>query len=77
MRQLIDNHHGALERLMEFLETPKSAADCFPTLFKRTIGPGEYGLALVEAVAHVNHLYRTGQVTRTRRSDEAWVYQRR
>ena len=74
---MIDNHQGALERLMEFLETPKSAAECFSVLFKRSNGPGEYGLALVEAVAHVNHLYRTGQVSRTRRDDEAWVYQRR
>ena len=77
MRQLIDNHHGALERLMEFLETPKSAAECFSVLFKRTIGPGEYGLALVEAVAHVNHLYHQGLVERTRREDGAWMYRRR
>jgi glyoxylase-like metal-dependent hydrolase (beta-lactamase superfamily II) len=77
MRQLIDNHHGALGRLLEALETPMTAADCFPVIFKRRIGEGEYGLALVEAVAHVNHLFHTGEVTRTRREDGAWLYQRR
>ncbi len=77
MRQLIDNHHGALERLMEALETPHTAADCFPYLFKRSIGPGEYGLALVESVAHVNHLYHLGQVERWARDDGAWLYQRK
>jgi len=77
MRQLIENHHGALRRLLAHLDTPKPASACFPPLFKRNIGKGEYGLALVEAVAHVNHLYHTGEVTRTRGEDGAWLYQRR
>lgn len=77
MRQLIDNHHGALARLLDDLGSPKSAADCFAVLFKRRVGDGEYGLALVEAVAHLSHLYQTGQATRTRRDDGAWVYQRK
>ena len=77
MRQLIDNHHGALERLLDHLDTPKTAAECFAPLFKRSIGEGEYGLALVEAVAHVNHLYHTGLATRERRADGAWLYQRK
>lgn len=77
MRQLIDNHHGALKRLIAYLDAPKSAAECFAPLFKRTIGPGEYGLALVEAVAHLSHLYQDGLATRSRRADDAWVYQRK
>lgn len=77
LRQLIDNHHGALRRLLDFLETPQPASACFPTLFKRKIGESEYGLALVEAVAHVNHLYHQGLVTRTRNAGGAWLYQRK
>ncbi|MBV0913258.1 MBL fold metallo-hydrolase [Anianabacter salinae] len=77
MRQLIDNHHGALARLERFLTTPRTAVDCFPELFKRKIGTGEFGLALVEAVAHVNHLFLAGRVTRTRRDDGAWLYEAR
>ncbi len=76
MRQLIDNHHGALERLQDFLSEPRTAADCFVTLFKRPIGEGEYGLALVESMAHLNHLYHLGLVTRYRRDDDAWIWQR-
>jgi len=34
-------------------------------------------LALVESVAHLSHLYQTGVATRTRRHDDAWVYQRK
>lgn len=75
MRQLIDNHHGALDRLRAHLATgPCSAAECFAPLFKRRIDAGTYGLALVEAVAHLNHLHALGAVTRTRREDGAWAY---
>ena len=76
MEQLIENHHGALRRLLAYIETPKSASECFAPLFKRTIGEAEYGLALVEAVAHLSHLYQDGKATRSlRESDGAWVYQ--
>ncbi len=78
MEQLINNHHGALKRLLEFISEPKSASECFSQLFKRPIGEGEYGLALVESVAHLSHLYQTGLATRSLRdSDGAFVYQRR
>ena len=73
--QLIENHLGALDRLREHLRTPRSAAECFLPIFKRNIAGGEYGLALVEAVAHCSHLWHAGEVTRARRDDGAWVYQ--
>lgn len=76
LRQLIDNHHGCLERLLEALDTPKAAGECFGPIFKRSIGESEYGLALVEAVAHVSHLYQVGRATRGLRDDGAWVYKR-
>jgi glyoxylase-like metal-dependent hydrolase (beta-lactamase superfamily II) len=74
MGQLIRNHHKGLERLRAFLSEERTAAECFVTLFKRPIGEGEYGLALVEAIAHLNHLYHLDQVTRTRRDDDAWLW---
>ena len=77
LSQLIENHHGALNRLLAFIDTPKAAGECFAPLFKRSIGDGEYGLALVEAVAHLSHLYQSGLATRVRRGDGAWVYQRK
>jgi glyoxylase-like metal-dependent hydrolase (beta-lactamase superfamily II) len=76
MRALIENHHSALERLLDFVAEPKTAAECFSLLFKRKIGEGEYGLALVESMAHLNHLYHLGQISRTRRADDAWLWQK-
>lgn len=77
LRQMIDNHHGALRRLRPHLATPQTAHGCFQPLFKREIKPGEYGLALVEAVAHLNHLHHLGETTRSRSDDGAWLYQMR
>jgi hypothetical protein len=77
LQQKIDNHHGALARLEEFLTEPRLASACFAPLFKRQITEGTYGLALVEAVAHLNHLERLGRVTRSIGDGGAWLWQRR
>jgi glyoxylase-like metal-dependent hydrolase (beta-lactamase superfamily II) len=72
LRQKIDNHHGALARLEQHLSEPRRASECFAPLFKRTITDGTYGLALVEAVAHLNHLVQAGRATRHMGEDGAW-----
>ncbi len=74
LTQMIDNHHGALDRLLAHLDQPRAAGECFLPLFKRQIGPAEYGLALVEAVAHLNHLHQTGRARRDLRDDGAWIF---
>lgn len=76
MVQLIENHHTALDRLLAHLAEPRTAHECFQPLFRRGIGAGEYGLALVESVGHLNHLLKVGKVTRHRREDGAWLWQR-
>ncbi|MEY1557491.1 MBL fold metallo-hydrolase [Yoonia sp. R2331] len=73
--QMIENHESALTRLLEHLDRPRSAGECFVPLFKREIDGGAYGLALVEAVAHLNHLHQTGRVTRTTGVDGAYLFQ--
>ena len=75
MGQLVENHHGALDRLRRHLERPRSAGECFEPLFKRRIGAGEYGLALGEAMAHCLHLWHRGEAVRTHRGDGAWLWQ--
>lgn len=40
LRQLLDNHHGALARLETHLVAPRTAAECFMPLFKRQISGG-------------------------------------
>lgn len=69
LEQLIENHHGAVRRLKKFMTEPRSAVDCFDTIYKRRIGEGEFGLAMVEAIAHLNHMHQTGEATRTLDAD--------
>lgn len=75
LRQMAENHRGALARLLGTLDSPKRASECFAPLFKREIGTADYGLALVEAVAHLNHLLHQGKVKRWRGEDGAWLWQ--
>ena len=75
LRQLIDNHVGALGRLVDHLEQPKRGGECFLPLFKREIGAGEYGMALAETIAHLNHLHQTGRARRFLGEDGAYLWQ--
>ncbi len=76
LKQLIGNHHSTLKRLLKFLDSPQSAAECFQPLFKRCIGEGEYGLALIESIGHLNHLFRVKKVFRTLDPDGAYRFKR-
>ena len=75
LEQMIDNHHGALTRLLAHLTTPQTAYSCFVPIFKREIRGDAYGLAFAEAVAHLNHLHQTGQATRIMHADGGWRWQ--
>ena len=63
--------------VLEHLRQPQTAVGCYPALFRRAIGEAEYGLALVEAVAHLNCLLRRGLVSRSLGADGAILWQAR
>jgi glyoxylase-like metal-dependent hydrolase (beta-lactamase superfamily II) len=73
--QMIENHEAALDRLLDHLAKPRMASDCFLPLFKREIGGAEHGLALVEAIAHLNCLLRRGLVSRSLSASGAWLWE--
>ncbi|WP_050528158.1 MBL fold metallo-hydrolase [Pseudorhodobacter aquimaris] len=74
LKQMIENHISALKRLRKHLQTPQTAAQCFLPIFKRDITGDAYGMALVEAVAHLNHLLHRGEVSRTMGADGVWQW---
>lgn len=76
LEQMIENHETALDRLLDHLATPRTAADCFLPLFKREIGGAEFSLALVESIAHLNCLLRRGKVSRSLTETGAWAWER-
>ena len=67
---------AAQARLLAALDAPRTAAQCFDALYGRRIGGGEYGLALVEAVGHLNRLRATGRAEREMGADGAWRWRR-
>ncbi|NDU99453.1 MBL fold metallo-hydrolase [Pseudoroseicyclus tamaricis] len=75
LRQLADNHTGALARLHAFLAEPRVGHECFPVLFSREISADQYTLALGETLAHLNHLWLRGDALREE-VDGAWHWRR-
>lgn len=72
--QLISNHHGAIERLRKHLDEPRTAVQCFVPIFGREIQEPVFGLALNEALGHLNHMHRQGELTRETREDGAQLW---
>ncbi len=72
LAQMAENHHSALRRLSEHLSEPRRASECFAPLFKRDVTGPVYGLALVEAIAHLNHLTASGRAVRSEGDDGVW-----
>lgn len=74
LTDLHDEHHDRLDALADALKAPRVAVDCFPLLFRRTIGPDHRGLATGETLAHLRHLEITGRIAREDR-DGVWWWQ--
>lgn len=62
----LETHHE--DRMNELfaavVEAPKTAAELIPTLFRRKLDNHQLFFAIAEAVAHVNHGWRIGRLTR-------------
>jgi glyoxylase-like metal-dependent hydrolase (beta-lactamase superfamily II) len=71
---LVADADAALDRLRAALESPRTASQCFDALYGRPIRAGEYGLALVEAVGHLNHLRARGEADRRPGPGGAWLW---
>ncbi len=76
LAELAAHQEASLDTLAAFLATPRRATDCFEVLYGRRIPEAIYGLALAEALGHLNHLHATGRATRHRADDGVWLWQR-
>jgi glyoxylase-like metal-dependent hydrolase (beta-lactamase superfamily II) len=75
LAELIEHQETALDRLRGFLAVPRLASETFETLYGRQIEAAVYGPALAEAMGHLNHLWRRGEVTRRSGPDGVWRWQ--
>ncbi|MEM6668620.1 MAG: MBL fold metallo-hydrolase [Pseudomonadota bacterium] len=76
LRTVLDKHVRSLDRLVDHIAQPRSVVECFPALFRREITPALEGLATVETLAHLNHLWRQGRVVRRERADGVYQWSR-
>ena len=75
LKQLIDNHLSALDRVEKTLaEGSFSAVDLFKPIFNRKIKDTEYGLALAEAVGHLNYFRHRNLLEGSVRNDGALLF---
>ncbi len=58
---LRNGHLAQLAALHAHLNEPRRVVDCFASLFRRTIGDDDLGLATGEAMAHLRRLERDGR----------------
>lgn len=76
LSQMIESHEKSLDRLLAFLDEPRTAIECFSPLFKRTLKGVHVQLAIGEALAHLNCLLRRRLISRSERDDGVCLYQR-
>ncbi len=75
LSQLIENHSQVLGRIEKFLSNnPSTAVELFEPIFRRSIKTSEYGLALAEAVGHINYFRVRNRLLWRTRSDGAVLY---
>jgi glyoxylase-like metal-dependent hydrolase (beta-lactamase superfamily II) len=67
--QLIEHHRLRLGELLEFCETPRTAAEAMPTLFRRKLDTHGMFFAMGEVMAHLHLLYAEQKLSRDIGSD--------
>jgi len=77
IRQLQQHHDERLAEVMDACrQAPSSAADMLPVPLKRPLGVNTTTLALGEAIAHRNHLWHRGDLTREQDQAGVWRFTR-
>ncbi len=75
-RAQLHAHHA--ERLAELMaavaDSPKTAAELLPVLFKRKLDLHQTTFAMGEAIAHLNHLWLGGRLQRQAGADGVWRF---
>jgi len=77
LAQLADGHRDGLTKLREALQTPRRAVDVFASLFARPIRDELLWMATGETLAHLNYLWKAGEITRDTDAQGVWWWQRR
>jgi len=69
LKELIDGHESAMEKVVAQCAVPQRAVDLFPALFRTRITAGNYLMATGESLAHLNCLMARGALARSADKD--------
>ncbi|WP_026376007.1 MBL fold metallo-hydrolase [Aestuariibacter salexigens] len=72
--KLTAHHHQHLLELQFACQTPLSAKDCLPVLFKRELSGNHLFFALAESLSHLNYLMYEGKLERNTDSDGVYRF---
>ncbi len=73
--QLLAHHDARLEDIrLACLAAPHSAAELLSVLFNRPLDLHQTTFAMGEAIAHLNHLWLTGELNRDQGTDGVWRF---
>lgn len=76
LNQLKEGHQRDLDGLLEACEKPLKAVDTIQIIYKRELKGIQFRLAMGEALAHLNHLWKQGLISRDYDEDGCYRYQR-
>jgi glyoxylase-like metal-dependent hydrolase (beta-lactamase superfamily II) len=69
------HHRERLEELLAACRQPRTAADMLPVLFRRKLDLSGTFFAMGESIAHLNHLWHRGRLSRSRGADGVYRFQ--
>ena len=73
--ELRQHHEARLDDIRQVCtRQPATAAELLPVLFKRALDLHQTTFAMGEAVAHLNHLWRRGELTRQQDAQGVWRF---
>jgi glyoxylase-like metal-dependent hydrolase (beta-lactamase superfamily II) len=76
LKELIDGHESAMEKVLDLCAEPQRAIDFFPALFRTRITAGNYLMATGESLAHLNCLIARGALRRQADKDGVDWYEK-
>lgn len=76
LEALAGHHAQRFELLLRHCGEPQTAADVLASLFRRRLNAHQLYFAMSEAIAHLNHLYRGGQLLRERDAGGTFRFRR-
>jgi glyoxylase-like metal-dependent hydrolase (beta-lactamase superfamily II) len=76
VKQLHAHHRARLDAALQACETPRTADEMLPVLFRRPLDQHQVGFAFGEALAHLHHLWHRGLLRRERGADGVYRFSR-